>query len=148
MISPPAIDLRPETPEDLAFLRGLYTVNHWDDAALANLLDPDRATFLTWQFFQHRDRWAAHGAEDWIITCQDSAVGLLTVQETPGQLHVRALTLLPPHQRRGIGSAVLTLASRRAAEDGQTLSVDASPQSPLSFLCRRLKIAVMPPVTL
>lgn len=118
----PDFALRPEDPSDLERLRGLYILSRWQEMAEAGLPEAERPEFLTWQFFQQRDHFAATGAEVWVITVEGSVAGRLVVQEQPGVLALLDLSLLPPWQGGGLEGAVRALAAQRAHEDGLVLA--------------------------
>ncbi|GAB3130246.1 hypothetical protein [Novispirillum itersonii] len=117
----PDFALRPEDPSDLESLRGLYIVSRWQEMAEAGLPEAERPEFLTWQFFQQRDHFAATGAEVWVITVEGAVAGRLVVQEQPGVLALLGLAVLPPWQGGGLEGAVRALAAQRAQEDGLVL---------------------------
>lgn len=121
----PDFALRPEDPSDLERLRGLYILSRWQEMAEAGLPEAERPEFLTWQFFQQRDHFAATGAEVWVITVPEGGAetiaGRLVVQEQPGVLALLDLSLLPPWQGGGLEGAVRALAARRAQEEGLVL---------------------------
>ena len=144
MISPAAppaeVTLRPALDADRPFLFDLYAQTRreslvplgWDDAAAA--------AFLRTQF-EHEDRdWHLHqpGAECLVVLRRGERVGRLYLARSLHEVRVMDLTLLPAHQRQGIGTALITalLDEARAAQLTVRLHVDRA--SPLVELCRRL----------
>lgn len=123
----PVFTLRPEERADEGVLRGLYIIGRWQEMAAAGMPEAERPEFLTWQYYQQHDQFAAAGAEVWVIEVAGDVAGRLVVQDGPGTLSVLDLAVMPPWQGQGLEAGVLALAGQRAAEDGQALAVPGAP---------------------
>jgi ribosomal protein S18 acetylase RimI-like enzyme len=66
----------------------------------------------TFQRRFHLNDWAQRRPE--IVECDGQAVGTLDVVRHPDHLYIGDFYLLPSHQRRGIGSALLSRVLRQA----------------------------------
>jgi GNAT superfamily N-acetyltransferase len=137
---PSEVTLRTALDEDRPFLfdlyaktrRGLLVPLGWDDDAAA--------AFLRTQF-EHEDRdWHLHqpGAECLVVLRARERVGRLYLARSAHEIRVMDLTLLPAHQRRGIGTALITALLDEARTARRTVRLHLDRASPLVELCRRL----------
>lgn len=108
MSQPPDVSLRPETPEDLPFLRDLYLSTREGAPKLSELPEDDRRRSLLEAFELEHRQHRAH-AHTWftIIMIDEKPAGRLYVSQSPSEMRVLDLSLLPEHRRHGIGSQLL-----------------------------------------
>lgn len=106
----PVMRLRPATPADHPFLRELHhrayrevvtrQFGSWDERA--------------------QDEWfekGLHEAEFSVVEVGEAAVGTVALKRDPDCVHLVELQILPEHQRRGLGSALLAAVCERARSD-------------------------------
>jgi GNAT superfamily N-acetyltransferase len=106
---PASVILRPAATGDAEFLFRVYASPRRE--TLAPLGWDDRATdrYLRTQFEAEERDWLQHqpGAQCMVILREGLPVGRLYLARSPQEIRVMDITLLPEHQGRGIGSALL-----------------------------------------
>ena len=104
-----AVSLRPETPEDLPFLRELYLSVRDDEPGFRELPPAERTALLEEQFrWQHEQYHAAYPTA-WftIVTVDDRPAGRLYLVQQPDGFRVIDLSLLPKFRGSGIGTQLM-----------------------------------------
>jgi GNAT superfamily N-acetyltransferase len=137
---PSEITLRPAQDDDRSFLFDLYSSTRRDGLVPLGWDDAAAATFLRAQF-EHEDRdWHLHqpGAECLVVLRCGERVGRLYLAGSAQEIRVMDLTLLPAHQRQGIGTALITALLDEARATRRTVRLHVDRASPLVELCRRL----------
>jgi ribosomal protein S18 acetylase RimI-like enzyme len=105
---------RPATPADYAFLRELHHRAYRE--------------VVTRQF----GAWDEHAQDEWfekglheaafsVVEVGEVAVGTVALKRDPDCVHLVELQILPEHQRRGLGSALLVAVCERAQADSLPL---------------------------
>ena len=83
----------------------------------------------------HRQRWVER---PWsIITADDRNVGTVSITGTPTHLQFEEFYLLPPFQKRGIGSEVLRTVLRDADVKGLSVKLQHLKWNPVGSLYKR-----------
>ena len=102
------IHLRPECPQDDAFLFALYASTRQEELEAWGWPPAQRALFLRMQFRASQGyREVFPGADFQIIVVDGQNAGRLVVNRTAEELRLVDLALLPERRNSGIGSAVL-----------------------------------------
>lgn len=117
------IALRPVSPDDEAFLRALHASTRADELDMTGWSEQERAAFLDFQFRAQRDDYARRfpGAEHSIVLVRGEPAGRVWAHEGDGELRLLDISLLPDHQGRGVGTAVLRSLQDRARDAGLPL---------------------------
>jgi GNAT superfamily N-acetyltransferase len=117
-MNPPGYDIRQAAPKDVAVLpdierpAGLLFKTHAGDLGIPDEMYEDPNSIETFAAAQKAGRlWvaAASGGE---------IVGFALVVDIEGYAHLDELDVLPPHGRRGVGSALLARVCSWAKEEG------------------------------
>ncbi len=117
-----AITVRPEQPEDGAFLFELYGTTRQEELDAWGWPPEARAAFLTMQFRASQGRHhALPNAEFQIVMLDGVNAGRLIVHRTKEALHLEDIALLPQHRGAGYGTALLRRLFGEAAASGKPL---------------------------
>jgi len=119
----PALTLRPERPEDEAFLFALYASTREEELARVGWDAATRVRFLDAQFRAMRQgyRGMFPEAEFAIILLDGRPVGRAVVDRSGEALHLVDLALLGPERNRGIGTRLLRQWTGEAAQANRPL---------------------------
>ena len=105
----PGIVLRPETPADEAFLSAVFASTREEELALTSWDAATRRAFLDQQFAAmrrgYRDMFPA--AQFLILELNGTPAGRLVLHETPQEVRVVDLALLPAQRNQGVGTRLL-----------------------------------------
>jgi ribosomal protein S18 acetylase RimI-like enzyme len=130
----PAIDLRPASVEDVPFLLTLRRLTMTEHLQRVGAPTDDAA----------HDRRIRANFEDATIVCEGAApIGLLKVTRAAGEWHVHQIQILPAHQGRGIGEAVLGALLADAARERVPVSLSVLHGNPARRLYERLGFRVV-----
>ena len=116
----PYLSLRPASSADEPLLLRIFAESHCAGFELLGL-EPAALTALVRMQFQARQaQYQAHpGAAEYLIVRGDEpdgpVVGACWLSDSPEQLRVLDIAVLPDHRRRGVARAVLTDLCARAA---------------------------------
>ncbi|WP_322082593.1 GNAT family N-acetyltransferase [Burkholderia sp. BCC1972] len=125
----PATHLRAASREDLPFLLTLRRLTMTEHLQRVGAPTDDAA---------HDQRIRAH-FDDAMIVCEGAeAIGLLKVTRAAGEWHVHQIQILPGHQGRGIGEAVLNALLTDAAREHVAVSLSVLHGNPARRLYERL----------
>jgi ribosomal protein S18 acetylase RimI-like enzyme len=111
-----AVELRPATPEDEAFLRAL-------DAATQPAGLPPQLVDLQFSARRQARAQLVPAARHEVVLRGGRPVGEQAVQETGAQVHLVDLALLPAERGQGVGARLLADLQRRAGSRPVRLSV-------------------------
>ncbi|WP_243057039.1 GNAT family N-acetyltransferase [Nocardioides sp. SR21] len=130
--------MRPATPEDADFLRGLFSDVRGAD--LVSVEPVQRRTLLAIQWRGRETQYAAAypRAVDHIIEAEGRPAGRILVDETADDVHVVDIAVAADARGRGLGGAALRAWCDRADESGRTLSLTVAPGNPARRLYERL----------
>src|SRR5271168_4693485 len=122
-VNPATITLRPERPEDEAFLREVYGSTRQEELEAWGFPLEMRAAFLDMQFNAQKQgyRNTFPQGDFLIILLGGKAVGRLVVNRAPEELCLVDIALLAEHRNQGIGTALIQRLSTEAAAAGQPL---------------------------
>jgi ribosomal protein S18 acetylase RimI-like enzyme len=133
--------LRPETEEDVPFLRRLYISTRWEEfAAVAGWTDAQKIAFLESQFAAQRSYYLVHYASAAfdVLEAQDVPAGRLYLDRQAETLLVVDIALLPEWCGRGIGTALLEAIFAEARLSGKGVTISVEKFNPAQRLYRRL----------
>lgn len=104
-----AVSYRQFTDGDLPFVSELYASTRREEVALTGWPPEQQAAFLAQQAAAQHSHYSIHFADaEWLIIERDArAIGRLYLRETPGNLHIVDISLLPDSRGQGIGGAIL-----------------------------------------
>ena len=95
----PSFHLRPATDADCDFLWNLLTVTIREYVAAAGVWDTA---------FQEQQFWCSYDSGRWrVVIVEGENAGGVALDQHPSALFLADLHILPAHQRKGIGSAIL-----------------------------------------
>src|SRR5687767_9242096 len=119
------ISLRSITPEDDAFLAGLYASTRAEELAVTGWSDEKTAAFCRQQF----DAQSAHYRENYpgallqVIERDGQAIGRLYVARWAKEIRIMDIALLPAHRGSGIGTQLLRELQEGARSAGKSLTI-------------------------
>ena len=118
-----AVRLRPERPDDEAFLRRLYASTRVGEPVLSSLPPEQRESFLRMQFDARRRSYAATfpNASYDVIVIGEHAIGRLCVNRTDEEIRIVDIALLPERRGRGDGGALVRELMEEAKKAGRPL---------------------------
>jgi ribosomal protein S18 acetylase RimI-like enzyme len=135
------VSLRPETPDDRAFLERLHFLVRRDEFAPAGWPEPVLESFLAGQFDLQRRQYAAMhpDGEFYVILAGAAPVGRFYVDRSARTFVLVEISLLPEWRGRGVGRALIG-ALIDAAGDGRAdrVALSVTPHNPARRLYRRL----------
>ena len=102
------IQLVAEKPSDEKFLRALYSTTR-TDVKFSALPPEQKQQFINMQFDAQRYHYRTQfqNVDFWIVKQNGRSVGRLYLSETPEELRVIDISLVPECRRKGIGSRLL-----------------------------------------
>ncbi|NHV26831.1 N-acetyltransferase [Burkholderia sp. D-99] len=128
-----AFRLRPASAADLPFLLTLRQLTMTEHLQRAGVPSDDAA---------HDQRIRANFDDAMIVCKDDEAIGLLKVTRATDEWHVHQIQILPDHQGRGIGEAVLNALLTDAARKRVPVSLSVLRGNPARRLYERLGFRV------
>jgi ribosomal protein S18 acetylase RimI-like enzyme len=132
--------LRPEAPEDKAFLYRLYATTRADEMKLVPWDDGQKEAFLRMQFnaqTTHYHRFYPDASFD-VIMLDAQPIGRLCVRSAENEILVIDIALLPEYRGAGIGGALLKDVLAEAAEHGKPVRIHVERENPAMRLYTRL----------
>jgi len=134
------IRLRPEVPEDAAFLFRLYASTRADEMKLVPWDDSQKEAFLRMQFqaqATHYHRYYPDASYD-VILREGQAIGRLYVNPSEDAILLIDIALLPEHRGAGIGAQLLNGILSQAAAQGKRVQIHVERENPAMRLYTRL----------
>jgi GNAT superfamily N-acetyltransferase len=132
--------LRPESDEDIPFLRGLYASTRAAELAQTGWSDAQKLAFTDSQFdFQRRHYQTYYPATQWSVL-EDNGVpiGRLYLERRATTLLVIDIALLPQWRGRGLGTALMEWVGAQAQAAGKSVTVAVEKDNRAQTLYRRL----------
>ncbi|HEX3718965.1 MAG TPA: GNAT family N-acetyltransferase [Verrucomicrobiae bacterium] len=116
-----AITLRPERPEDSAFLLEVYSSARKEELDATGWPDVTRKVFLGMQFNAQQQGYRATFplAEFNVIEVGGQAAGRMVVNRAEGEFRLVDLALLPAHRGQGVGTTLIQNLLRDGAAAGK-----------------------------
>lgn len=134
------VSYRPACDADLPFLESVYAASRAEEIAVAGWPEDVGRRFLAQQFAaQHKHYTTYYPDAEWLVIEVDGvAAGRLYIEEWPSQFRLIDIALLPDHQRRGIGAAILRDVLDLGAAAAKAVSIHVEKNNPAMRLYRRL----------
>lgn len=134
------IAFRPETDQDREFLFRLYAGTREEEMKLVDWTDEQKEAFLRQQFEAQTAHYRKNylGAEYWIILRSGAPIGRLYLHQSPGDLRIMDIALVPNHRGSGIGGGLLRDIQQKAAAAGSAVSIHVEQFNPALRLYERL----------
>lgn len=132
--------LRPERPEDEAFLREVFDSTRREEFAAAGVPSTLLPNFLAQQFQAQRQgyRTSFPEAEFLVIEVAGQSAGRIVIDRNAGLVTLVDIALLPSHRRQGIGTKIIRRLSSEAAASGQAVQLSVIRGQPAARLYERL----------
>jgi GNAT superfamily N-acetyltransferase len=114
----PEFSLRPATPEDNKFLYQLYASTRAEELDLAGFPHSEREAFCRMQFGLRQHHYGLHyaSAADRILLWNGDRIGRELIDRQAQWIELIDIAILPTHQGRGIGSALLQALIKESVE--------------------------------
>jgi ribosomal protein S18 acetylase RimI-like enzyme len=143
---PPAIALRPATPEDEPFLLRVYASTREQELAQVPFTPEQKAAFLAQQFQAQSVHYANHygDASFDVVEVDGVPAGRLIVARGEQELLIVDVALLEAFRGRGIGTRLLTPLLAEADAAGKPITIHVEHQNPAQRLYARLGFAPVP----
>jgi ribosomal protein S18 acetylase RimI-like enzyme len=116
------LNLRPATEGDREFLYALHC------ATMRDVIEQTWGWDDAWQRADFEKRFAAYTVS--IIEAGSRSVGSLWLEQRPDSLYIHELQVAPPHQGRGIGTAVIEMVIEQGASRGLPITLSVVPANP------------------
>ncbi len=119
------ITLRPITPEDDAFLAGLYASTRVEELAVTGWSAEETAAFCRKQFDAQSTHYRENypGASLRVIESEGVPVGRLYVARWEEEIRIMDIALLPANRGSGIGTQLLRELQEEARAAGKSLTI-------------------------
>jgi ribosomal protein S18 acetylase RimI-like enzyme len=103
------ITLKPEQPDDDAFLFELYSTTRAAEMALTLWKDEQRRAFLRQQYELRRSHYLRYhsGAEYLLIRRDGNLIGRIAIHRREDEIRIMDIALLPEYRGMGIGSQLI-----------------------------------------
>jgi ribosomal protein S18 acetylase RimI-like enzyme len=110
------VSLRPVLPADEPFLHALYVDRRAPELATLGWEREEQRAFLDMQFRAQQAGYATSfpGADHWVVSVDDHAVGRLLVDRRPDEHRVVDMVILSEYRGSGIGTALMAEVMERA----------------------------------
>lgn len=134
------ITLRPERPEDEAFLYSVYASARGEELDRTGWDQSTREAFLRSQFAAMRKGYATAfpQAQFAIILVDHQPAGRLVVNRAEHEIRIVDMALLPAHRNRGVGTAIMKGLFAETAKAGKRLRLRVLKHSAAVRLYQRL----------
>ncbi len=121
--------LRAATDSDKPFLERLFVAVRETEPGICEWPAAMRTPFLATQFQAQDRHYATYAHQDFaIVEHEDRPIGRLYLSQTPTQVHIVDISLLPEARGRGLGSVLIegVQSSARDLGKGVSLSVEVN----------------------
>lgn len=137
---PAGFVLRPETDDDLPFLRALYGSTREDELKPLDWSPEQKQAFLAGQFDAQRRHYRNYFPDcNFDILEHDGvAAGRLYLDVRKRRLHIIDIALMPEWRGKGFGTAMLEALQAEGRRDGRTVGIMVEKFNPAMRLYRRL----------
>jgi GNAT superfamily N-acetyltransferase len=135
-----SIKLRPELPDDQAFLYRLYASTRAREMELVDWSFEQKASFLGMQFYAQHKHYVQRfpNARFEIIEEHGTAVGRRYVNCSNSEIRIVDIALLPEHCGKGIGSRLIAQVLDQGAREGLPVTIHVEQFNPALRLYQRL----------
>lgn len=142
----PGVHLRPQTPQDHAFLESLFIAIRWAEFDRSGWPDDVRRQLLAGQFALQSRHYALHydGALFLVIERDGASIGRLYLFEGADEIRIVDISLLPDASGQGLGTALLTAILAAGTAAAKPVNIHVEQFNPALRLYRRLGFAEEP----
>lgn len=132
--------LRPETDDDLPFLRALYASTREEELAITGWSHEQKLAFCNSQFDAQRHHYRTYitNCRFDVLEYRGEPVGRLYLEPRMTQLNVVDIALMPAWRAKGIGTAMLEAVKETARQTGRGVCIFVEQYNPALRLYRRL----------
>lgn len=137
----PAVTLRPITPEDDAFLLGLYASTRAEELAPVPWTEAQKQAFLRTQFDAQTRHYATHYEDRStfeLVLVEGAPAGRLIVHRGERDVRIVDIALMPAFRGRGVGTQLLQPLLDDAQAQGKSVSIHVEYNNPALRLYTRL----------
>ena len=129
-MTPLAVTVRPATADDVAFLTDVVVEATYDQGRFPDDFDEVefRSGFGEWTAEQVRGEH--DGSATSVVEVDGLRVGRLRVVRRPDLVEISGLQLMPEHQSRGVGRAVVDVLVSQARADGLPVELGVEQDNP------------------
>jgi ribosomal protein S18 acetylase RimI-like enzyme len=140
-----AISLRPEEPDDEAFLAELYASTRAEEMELMPWAATQKQAFLLAQFRLQAAHYRSHypGAEFHIVLHENRSIGRLYVHRGTSEIRLMDITLIPEYRGRGFGRKLLQPVLDIGMAVGKPITAYVDRNNPARRLYERLGFRVV-----
>ncbi|MBG9388414.1 GNAT family N-acetyltransferase [Caenimonas aquaedulcis] len=137
---PPGFALRPRTDADLGFLSELYAQSRAAELAPVPWPEERKRAFLNDQFCKQHAHYLQHypTAQWWLVVRDGVPAGRLYLAQTPGELRIMDVTLVPGCRNEGAGTALMRMLISHADRNRLAITLHVEPFNPAIRLYVRL----------
>ena len=141
----PDIQLRPITPADLDFLRGVYRSSREAELEIVPWTPEQKDAFIEHQFSAQHAWYQEHytGAAFDVVMVDGQPAGRLYVHRGPREIRLVDIALLAEFRNRGIGTALMRDLMAECAASGRSLTIHVELFNPARGLYERLGFAAL-----
>lgn len=134
------VALRPATPEDRDLLFRVYASTREEELAQVPWPPEAREAFLRQQFDAQDAWWRTNyaGASFEVVVADGLDAGRLYLWESPSEVRIVDVALLPEARRGGIGTRLVRDVQERAAAAGKSVTIHVERMNPALRLYERL----------
>ncbi len=136
----PAVELRPATERDRAFLARVFASTREDEIAPVPWSDEQKRAFLEQQFAAQSADYARNypDASYDVIVVDGRSAGRLIVDRDEREIHVVDIALLPEFRGRGVGTRLLRPLLDEGDQEAAIVSIYVERNNPALTLYNRL----------
>ena len=140
LLAASGLKLRPETEDDIPFLRHLYATTRAEELAATGWSDAQKLAFTDSQFGWQRHHYRTHypGTEWGVLEDHGTPMGRLYLQRRITTYLVIDIALLPAWRGRGLGTALMKWVCTQARAAGKSVTVTVEKFNRAQTLYRRL----------
>jgi GNAT superfamily N-acetyltransferase len=134
------LKLRPETDDDLPFLRHVYATTRAEELAATGWSEAQKLAFTDSQFDLQRHHYRTYyPATEWdVLEKNETPIGRLYLQRRITTHLVIDIALLPEWRGRGLGTALMEWVCAQASAVGKSVTVTVEKFNRAQTLYRRL----------
>lgn len=140
MSDPPAITLRPITPDDLDFLHRLYASTRLEELRQTGWTAAQQEDFLRFQFHAQHSYYQQQfpDARFDLVLHDGEPIGRLYLDRRRDEHRLIDIALLPEHRGSGLGSRLMKEVLAAAEAEGKMVRIHVEHNNPAMRLYRRL----------
>lgn len=145
MITTAKVSLRPETAEDTNFIEELFIADKDEQEGWRHLLPSERTKILKSQSRYQLDHYRKNFPHAWfcIIEVDGKPAGRFYVNQTPKEMRVVDISILPEYRQHGIGSTLIQQIITESQRLNLPLRLRVDPLNPALGFYQKLGFVVI-----